>query len=81
MDDMPRRRYLSLSQVADRLGVPVTSMSRLKLPPEDAVIGPVDDDGAAVPRQATRGWLPSTIDAWAPQRPGRGRPKRATDPE
>lgn len=63
--------YLSLRQVADRIGVEPSTLSRYKLPEPDATIGPVDDDGT-VPRGTFRGWLPETIDVWNAARPGRG---------
>lgn len=71
------RRYLSLAQFADRIGVKPATMSRYKLPEPDATIGPLDADGA-LPRGTIRGWLPETIDQWNAQRPGRGR--RTTRP-
>lgn len=55
-------QYLGRAEVAQYLGLAsVASLSRLKLPPPDAMIGP------------HRGWLPSTIDTWNETRPGRGR--------
>lgn len=53
-------RYLSRTQVANRIGVRAATLSRYKLPPPDATIG------------TARGWLPETIDHWQQQRPGRG---------
>lgn len=53
-------RYLSRTQVANRIGVRAATLSRYKLPEPDATIG------------AARGWLPETIDQWQAQRPGRG---------
>lgn len=64
-------RYLSLAQFAERIGVAPKSMSRYKLPPADAVIGPVGADGS-LPRGSVRGWLPNTVDRWDAARPGRG---------
>ncbi|MCZ4556075.1 hypothetical protein O4215_10850 [Rhodococcus maanshanensis] len=46
-------------------------MSRYKLPPPDAIIGPINEDGS-LPRGTTRGWLETTIDEWNSHRPGRG---------
>ncbi|MFC7447896.1 hypothetical protein [Rhodococcus daqingensis] len=46
-------------------------MSRYKLPPPDAIIGPINEDGS-LPRGTTRGWLAETIDEWNAERPGRG---------
>lgn len=54
-------RYLSTSEVADRIGVKVGTLSRYNLPDPDAYIG------------TTRGWTAATIDAWHAARPGRGR--------
>ena len=53
-------RYLSRAEVAQRIGVAPSTLSRYKLPSPDAVVGDV------------RGWLPETIDAWNAARPGRG---------
>ncbi|VEG58142.1 putative transcriptional regulator [Mycolicibacterium aurum] len=52
-------RYLSRTEVAERIGVKPDTLGRYKLPEPDAMIG------------ATRGWLPETIDAWDRQRPSR----------
>lgn len=61
-------RYLSFTEVADRLGIKTGALATYKLPEPDAHIG------------RTRGWLPETIDQWNAQRPGRGagggRPRR-----
>ncbi len=46
-------------------------LGRYKLPPPDAVIGPVDEDGS-LPRGTIRGWTLETIDKWNGARPGRG---------
>ena len=54
-------RYLSLTEVAERLGVARGTLGRYRLPEPDAMIG------------TTRGWLPETIDAWNASRPGSGR--------
>lgn len=60
------RKYLSVSDVAKRLGVTSAAISSYKLPKPDAMIG------------RTRGWLPSTIDEWNANRPGHGgRPKES----
>jgi hypothetical protein len=53
-------RFLSRSEVAERIGVKSSSLGRYRLPEPDAEIGTV------------RGWLPVTIDDWHAQRPGRG---------
>lgn len=61
-------RYLSVKQVAERLGITGGGLLNLRLPEPDAYIG------------RTRGWKPETIDAWNAARPGRGvgggRPRR-----
>ena len=53
-------RYLSLTEVARRLGITTGALAGYKLPEPDALIG------------RTRGWLPETIDEWNAARPGRG---------
>ncbi|WP_288439682.1 AlpA family transcriptional regulator [uncultured Bifidobacterium sp.] len=53
-------RYLSLTEVAARLGITTGALAGYKLPAPDALIG------------RTRGWLPETIDEWNAARPGRG---------
>jgi hypothetical protein len=53
-------RYLSRTEVAERIGVKPDTLGRYKLPEPDALIG------------TTRGWLTATIDAWNASRPGRG---------
>lgn len=52
--------YLSMAEVAERIGVQPATLSRYRLPEADAVIG------------GRRGWLPDTIDEWNANRPGRG---------
>ncbi|KAB8287918.1 helix-turn-helix transcriptional regulator [Bifidobacterium avesanii] len=52
--------YLGVKQVAERLGITQGALLSLRLPEPDALIG------------RTRGWLPSTIDEWNANRPGRG---------
>ena len=52
--------YLSVTDVAKRLGISTAAVSAYKLPQPDATIG------------RTRGWLPETIDQWHAHRPGRG---------
>lgn len=55
-------RYLARVDVAEFLGLKsVRSLSRIKLPPPDVMVGP------------HKGWLPSTIETWASSRPGSGR--------
>ncbi len=54
-------RFMSRTEVAEYLGMAgVNSLSRITLPPPDAVIG------------THRGWLQSTIDQWNSSRPGPG---------
>ena len=58
----PVARFLGRVEVAEYLGLSsVRSLSRIKLPDPDALVGP------------HKGWLTSTIDEWNAQRPGRGR--------
>ncbi|HQV17789.1 XRE family transcriptional regulator [Gordonia sp. (in: high G+C Gram-positive bacteria)] len=57
---MAPSRYLSASEVAERLGIDRSAISRYKMPEPDALIG------------KTRGWLPETIDEWNANRPGPG---------
>lgn len=64
-------RYLNQAEFAERIGVESSSMGRYKLPPADAVTGPINPDGT-LPRGTVRGWLTSTIDEWNAARPGRG---------
>lgn len=52
--------YLGVKQVAERLGITQGALLSLRMPEPDALIG------------RTRGWLPSTIDRWNANRPGRG---------
>lgn len=56
-------RYLNKAEFAQRIGIQPDSLhsKKYKLPPEDAVIGD------------RKGWLPSTVDKWNENRPGRGR--------
>lgn len=53
-------RFLSVSDIAKKLGVQPGTLQRYKLPAPDAYIG------------RTRGWKPETIDAWHKNRPGQG---------
>lgn len=53
-------RYLSASEVAERLGISRSAISRYRMPAPDAIIG------------TTRGWTTDTIDTWNTNRPGRG---------
>ncbi len=54
--------FMNRVEVVEYLGLRARGLSGITLPPPDAVIG--------VRRS---GWLPTTIDAWKAQRPGRGR--------
>lgn len=54
------RRYLSMTQVAERLGVTLGALSHYRLPAPDVYVG------------RTRGWSERTIDKWNAARPGRG---------
>lgn len=65
------KHYLNVAQVEQRLGLAHNSLSRIKLPTPDVIVGPVNDDGSH-PRGTARGWLPETIDEWNANRPGRG---------
>lgn len=54
--------YLGRTEVAYYLGLAgLASLTGVVLPPPDATIGD------------RKGWLPSTIDVWQKNRPGRGR--------
>lgn len=53
-------RYLSRSDIENRLGLRPGALGRIKLPEPDAYVG------------RARGWLPETIDRWNAERPGRG---------
>ena len=64
-------RYLNQAEFAERIGVSPNSMGRYRLPPADAVTGPINPDGT-LPRGTVRGWLATTIDEWNANRPGRG---------
>jgi hypothetical protein len=65
------RVYLNRAQVEEHLGLAPGSVSKIKLPPPDVVVGPVNDDGTW-PRGTVRGWSVETIDTWNAERPGRG---------
>lgn len=49
-------RFLSRTEVAERIGVKPTSLGRYSLPEPDALTGDV------------RGWTPETIDKWNEER-------------
>lgn len=53
-------RYLSMTEVAERLGITKGALARYRLPEPDVVVG------------KSRGWREDTIDQWNAQRPGRG---------
>ncbi|MCI1935681.1 MAG: hypothetical protein LKJ44_04215 [Bifidobacteriaceae bacterium] len=62
------QRFLSVTEIAARLGITTNGVLNLRLPEPDALIG------------RTRGWKPETIDAWNAQRPGHGgRPRKSVD--
>ena len=63
--------FLSLAQFEARIGLRRGALSCAKLPPPDAIIGPVNMDGS-LPRGTVRGWLPETIDYWKRARLGQG---------
>lgn len=52
--------YLSVTQVAELIGVHKSNVSAYKMPPPDAYIG------------HTRGWKVKTIREWNKNRPGHG---------
>jgi len=54
------KHYLSLKEVAARLGVVPGTLTRYRLPEPDVMVG------------GTRGWTAERIDAWNAARPGRG---------
>ena len=59
------KRYLSLTEVAQRLGVIKGALARYKLPEPDVLVGSI------------RGWSEQTIDDWNAARPGHGgRPRK-----
>lgn len=53
--------FLSISQVENRLGYAPGGLIGTKLPPPDAIIGLVNNDGT-LPCGTHRGWLPETVD-------------------
>ncbi|MBT1166763.1 hypothetical protein [Bifidobacterium simiarum] len=57
---MSHKKFLSLKEIGERLGIVNPASKGYRLPEPDALIG------------RTRGWLPETIDAWNASRPGRG---------
>lgn len=62
--------FLSRSQVAERMNLPPDALSRYKLPPEDATIGPLGDypTTGKLPRGTIRGWTEATIEEWIASR-------------
>ncbi|KFF31660.1 helix-turn-helix transcriptional regulator [Bifidobacterium bombi] len=57
--------YLSITQIADMLGIAKGALAGYRLPEPDATIG------------RTRGWSEDTIEKWVASRPGHGgRPKK-----
>lgn len=72
------RIYLNRAQVEDHLGLASGSLSKIKMPTPDVIVGPVNDDGT-IPRGTVRGWKHETIDAWNATRPGQGARTDLTD--
>jgi hypothetical protein len=68
----PPQMFLSLRQVEARIGLRPGGLTSAELPPPDAIIGPVKEDGTLPTGSTMRGWLPETIDYWKQTRPGRG---------
>lgn len=55
-------KFMGRAEVAAYLGLKsVRSLTRIKLPPPDVLVGP------------HKGWTEETIDKWNASRPGRGR--------
>jgi hypothetical protein len=69
----PPQVFLSLAQFEARIGLRRGGLSGAKLPPPDAIIGPVNKDGS-LPKGTVRGWLPETVDYWKRTRLGAGFP-------
>jgi hypothetical protein len=65
------KHYLNLAQFEERLELARGSLSKIRLPDPDVIVGPINDDGT-IPRGTTRGWTPDTVDRWRASRPGRG---------
>ena len=63
--------FLNRAQFEARIGLRRRGLSCAKLPPPDAIIGPVNKDGS-LPRGTIRGWLPETIEYWKRTRLGQG---------
>ncbi|KFI65713.1 helix-turn-helix transcriptional regulator [Bifidobacterium cuniculi] len=58
-------RYLSMTEVAARLGITKGALMTYRLPEPDVIVG------------HAKGWKPETIDAWNAARPGHGgRPRK-----
>ncbi|AKV55090.1 helix-turn-helix transcriptional regulator [Bifidobacterium actinocoloniiforme] len=53
-------RFLSLTEIAGRLGITTGALANYRLPEPDVIVG------------RTRGWKAETIDEWNRNRPGRG---------
>lgn len=67
----PPQLFLSRAQVEQRFGFAKGGLNAARLPPPDAIIGPLDKDGT--PSLGARcGWLPETVDYWYRTRPGQG---------
>lgn len=71
VNEAPPLMFLSRSQFEARLGLRPGGLAGATLPPPDAIIGPVNEDGS-LPRGTTRGWLPETVDYWKRTRLGQG---------
>lgn len=51
-------KFLSRTQLAERVGLKPDTLNKMTLPDHDAEFG---EDGHGKPR---KGWLPQTVDAW-----------------
>jgi hypothetical protein len=67
----PPQVFLGCVQFEKRVGLRRGGLSKIELPPPDAIIGPINEDGS-LPRGTIRGWLPETIDYWNRTRLGQG---------
>lgn len=61
------KRYLSMTEVAEYLGVTKGALATYKLPEPDVIVG------------RARGWSQQTIDTWNARRPGHGGRPRVED--
>ena len=62
--------YLNRAQLEDRAGLRRGAAARMKLPPYDVTIGPINEDGT-LPPGTVRGWSTETADEWIATRPTR----------